>query len=259
MKRKYSFFILVSGILVLLYAWLIEPQWIEVNQYPIQAPVDSPLKIMQISDLHTKGNGFVEKKVFQIIEEQRPDIILLTGDISSPGSTIQDYKQVLSKIKAPKGVYFVTGNWEYWVPVNGLQSLLSDSGITNLDNSNIKLSGNTWLVGFDDVLEGNPNETLALKDVPTDAFKIGMFHTPIYFNQIYKKINLSLSGHSHGGQMRIPFIKPFWLPAGTGEFIDGWFSRENSKMYVSRGIGNSILPFRFFCRPEIAIFSLSSP
>lgn len=256
-NRKYSIFLLSLIIITLSYAWLIEPQWIEINIYSVKAPVAAPLKIMQLSDLHTKGLGFVEKKVIRIIEEQQPDIILLTGDISSPGSTIEDYKSVLSKIRAPKGVYFVTGNWEYWLPINGFKSLLDETHIINLDNKNIKLSGNAWLVGFDDVLEGNPDEVAALKDVPEDAYKIGIFHTPQFFDQIHKKINFSLSGHSHGGQMRLPFMKPFWLPAGTGEYVDGWFTKGKHKMYVSRGIGNSILPFRFFCRPEISIFNLT--
>lgn len=256
-KRIISIFFFVIPLLVLLYAWQIETQWIEINHFQIKAPVSESLKIMQISDLHTKGLNAPEKKVLTFIESEKPDIILLTGDISSPGSDLADYESVLKNIKAPKGVYFVTGNWEYWVHTQGFNELLVKLGIENLDNKNKLISGNTWLIGFDDVLEGNPDEKRAFQDVPADSFKLGIFHTPQYFDLIHQKLDLSLAGHSHGGQMRLPFMKPFWLPAGTGEYVDGWFSKGKSRMYVSRGIGNSILPLRFFCRPEIAVFNLS--
>ena len=256
-KKIFSVSFLFIPLLILLYAWKIETQWVEVNQFDVKAPVDSPLKIMQISDLHTKGLNSPEKKVISIIESVKPDIIVLTGDISSPGSDLNDYEEVLKNIKAPKGVFFVTGNWEYWTHPEGFNALLGKLGIVNLDNKNIIISGKTWLIGFDDYLEGNPDEKRAFQNVPEDSFKLGLFHTPQYFDLIHTKLNLSLSGHSHGGQMRLPFIDPFWLPAGTGKYFDGWFSEGESRMYVSRGVGNSILPLRLFCRPEIVIFNLS--
>lgn len=247
--------LLILSIILFAYMGLIEPQWIEITNHQINAPVESELKLVQISDLHTKGLGRIEKKVIELVNQISPDIIVLTGDVSSPGGTSEDYHEVLSLFKAPKGVYFIHGNWEYWASSKNFNDLLSQIGIVNLDNKNVQLDEHVWLIGFDDALEGNPSEELAFKDVPSESYKIGIFHSPVYFDSVSEKVNISLSGHTHGGQMKLPFLPPFWLPDGSSDYVSGWFSKGSNKMYVSRGIGTSILPLRLFCRPEIAVFS----
>jgi uncharacterized protein len=254
---KFKIIFLFTAIVFSLYSFLFEPQWIEVTHHYIKAPIEKNLKIVQISDLHTKGLGIVEEKMLKIIDEIGPDIIVLTGDISSPGSTASDYFDVLSRLKSSQGIYFVNGNWEYWASIVGFNDLLSKIGIINLDNANIKISKNLWLIGFDDALEGEPNAIRAFKKVPKTSYKIGIFHTPIYFDSIHDQVNLALSGHTHGGQVKLPFLPPFWLPNGSSNYVSGWFKKGKSSMYVSRGIGMSILPLRLFCRPEIAVFHLT--
>lgn len=247
--------LIVLSAIFFIYAGFIEPQWIEVTNHDINAPVEDGLKVVQISDLHTSGLGRIEKKVIEIVNGIVPDIIVLTGDVSSPGGTPKDYYEVLSQFKATKGTYFVHGNWEYWAPSKNFDELLLSVGVVNLDNKSVQLDEHVWLIGFDDALEGSPREGPAFKDVPSESYKIGIFHSPVYFNSVFEKIDVSLSGHTHGGQMRLPFVPPFWLPDGSSHYVSGWFSRGRNKMYVSRGIGTSVLPFRLFCRPEIAVFN----
>jgi predicted MPP superfamily phosphohydrolase len=83
--------------------------------------------------------------------------------------------------------------------------------------------------------------------------KIALFHSPEYFDQIAPTIDLAFAGHTHGGQVNAPLAGALWLPPGSGRFVEGWYSSANAKLYVSRGVGTSIAPLRFLCRPEIAV------
>jgi uncharacterized protein len=253
--KKYYLGHVSSAAIFMCYIWLIEPQWIEVTTHQVSAPVKNAMTIVQISDLHTSGLGFVERKVIEMVKELEPDIIVFTGDISSPTGTAEDYKKVLTKFKAKKGSYFVHGNWEHWARTEDFKKVLEDSGIILLNNSSVLIDKSVSLIGFDD-LQGVPDAKLALKDVSENSYKIALFHSPAYFDSIHERINLGLSGHSHGGQIRLPFLPALWVPEGTGRYVEGWFEKAKSRMYVSRGIGNSILPFRLLSRPEIAVFIL---
>ena len=156
---------------------------------------------------------------------------------------------------ATLGVYFVSGNWEYWTPIANQELLLEKANIKNIENRALNLLDNIWVLGFEDELEGMPDLSM-MSQVPEHAVKIAVFHSPSFFHKI-GNIHLSLSGHSHGGQVRLPLVGALWVPAGTDRFDMGWFEKGKSKMYVSRGIGTSILPIRFLCSPELAIFTIA--
>lgn len=213
------------------------------------------IKIAHITDLHTKGLGTIEQKLLDAIHKEKPDIIVITGDLSTPNGSFEGYQEVLSKVAAPKGVFFVNGNWEYWNTINKLKELLNKNNITYLNNKIHKIDSSLNLIGFDDI-EGRPDLDIT-DDLKGSTVNIGLFHSPSFFKKIPNKIKLSLAGHSHGGQIKIPFFGPIWTPNGTGEFNEGWFQVEERELYVSRGIGNSILPVRFNCRPELAIFNIN--
>lgn len=93
--------------------------------------------------------------------------------------------------------------------------------------------------------------------MPADAFRLAVFHSPATFDDIAGKIPVALAGHTHGGQVRIPLLPPIWLPYGSGDYVDGWYEKNGSRMYVTRGVGVSILPVRFLCRPEVAFITLT--
>lgn len=240
----------------LFYALWFEPNNLEVTRHSlIFGQSGKKLKIAHISDLHTKGLATLEKKLIDALTLEKPDVILISGDIATPKGTMQGYHDVISKFKAPLGVYFVSGNWEYWTPIANQELLLEKANIKNIENRALNLLDNIWVLGFEDELEGMPDLSM-MSQVPEHAVKIAVFHSPSFFHKI-GNIHLSLSGHSHGGQVRLPLVGALWVPAGTDRFDMGWFEKGKSKMYVSRGIGTSILPIRFLCSPELAIFTIA--
>ncbi|HEV2183209.1 MAG TPA: metallophosphoesterase [Candidatus Acidoferrales bacterium] len=236
----------------------VEPENIEVTQYEIQsAEVKSPLKIVQLSDLHTRGMGRPERKMLAILAREKPDVILITGDtLADPFGNYQESLKVYRQLHAPLGVWFVHGNWEDIRPVRHERQFYRDAGIRLLVNQNHELRPDVWVAGLDDPYSGVANLNAALKGIPKDVYTILMFHSPAYFDQAAGHVNLCLAGHTHGGQVRIPFVKPFWLPVGSGRFLEGWYEEKNSRMYVNRGMGMSNLPVRFLCRPEITFITL---
>lgn len=254
-------FVLVGIAIVLtpiaIDAFLIEPNRIQVNRYTIHVKVQRPLKIADLSDLHTRGLGKPERKVLAILAEEKPDVILITGDtLANPFGNYAAGAKVYKQMHAPLGVWFVHGNWENWYPRRHERQFYRDAGINLLVNQNHELEPGVWLVGLDDPLSGRANLAEALLGIPTDAYTVAIFHSPEYFRTVAGHVNLVLAGHTHGGQIRIPFVKPFWLPAGSGPYLEGWYEQKNSRMYVNRGVGMSEIPARFLCRPEVAFITI---
>lgn len=134
--------------------------------------------------------------------------------------------------------------------------MLSELKAIDLTNKHYQIKDNLWLVGLDDELAGSP-QISSYEGVPAEAKVISIFHSPELINSIKSRTNMAFAGHSHGGQIRIPFIGPIWTPQGTDRFESGWFEEGHAKMYVSRGIGTSILPIRFNCRPEVAFIRVN--
>ncbi len=245
---------------LVLDAFVIEPDNVQVNHYVVHGNVTSPLKIADLSDLHTRGMGRPERKVLAILEREKPDAILITGDtLADPfgnyAACMKVYKQ-LSALDPPLGVWFIRGNWEDIRPVRHEREFYREAGVNLLVNQNHELRPDVWLIGLDDASTGRPNLDEAMNGVPPNVYTIAMFHSPIFFEVIVGKVNLVLAGHTHGGQVRIPFVKPFWLPKGSGPFLEGWYEEKDSRMYVNRGIGMSDLPVRFLCPPEVAFITL---
>ena len=244
----------IAFTIVVLYARLVEPIWIEVTRHSIRAEIKKPLLIAHISDLHIRSIGHRESKILQILETEKPDVVLVTGDSVTDNGNYHSVNDFLGKIRAPLGVWTVDGNWEHWRPSKDV-GITQSPNIRHLKNAAAKLTEKVWIVGLDDEFAGNP-DLAATIDVPNSAFKIGLFHSPSFFEKAFKHFELALAGHTHGGQIRIPFLPPVWLPEGSGNFVAGWYKRGRSQMYVSRGLGNSILEVRFFCRPEVALIKL---
>lgn len=248
--------VIAIGALVL-DAFVIEPDNIQVNHYVIHANVSSPLKIADLSDLHTRGLGRPERKVLAILAREKPDVILITGDtLADPFGDYDACMKVYKQFHAPLGVWFVRGNWENLRPVRHERQFYREAGVNLLVNQNHELRPDVWLIGLDDPATGSPNPTVAMQGVPENVYKIMMFHAPAFLRVVAGHVDLVLDGHTHGGQVRIPFVKPFWLPAGSGPFLEGWYEEKGTRMYVNRGIGMSEIPVRFLCRPEVAFITL---
>lgn len=239
-------------------AFFVEPNWIEVSRYSVPAPLATPLKIAHLSDLHTSGVGFRERRLLRLLDAERPDLIIVTGDTVASGGK-GDYgksRQMLARLHAPLGVWLVRGNWENWRPVRNERAYYAAAGVNLLVNEARAAREDVWLAGFDDAVSGTPDREAAFRMVKPGAFVIALFHSPAYFDQVAGQSALALAGHTHGGQVRIPLVPPLWLPHGSGRFLAGWYEEKGSRMYVSRGVGTSVLPVRFLCRPEVAILNL---
>ncbi|MBI2957114.1 MAG: metallophosphoesterase [Acidobacteria bacterium] len=249
--------LLLGGLAV--YAFLIEPYWLHATYHRLPAPVRAPLKIALLSDLHTLGLGRRERKLLRLLEAEQPDAILIAGDSRSTSrrATYESIRETLSHLRAPLGVWLVRGNHDKDARrlAQALDGLESD-GIHLLLNQGCALRPDVWLAGLDDVRGGRPDPDLALRDAPAGACRIALFHCPVGFEPLAGRVELALAAHTHGGQVHLPFIRPFWLPRGCGSYLEGWYEKNGTPMYVTRGLGTSGLALRFRCRPEVAFLLL---
>lgn len=242
---------------VLVYAFAVEPYWLEVTHHSVTAPMAPPIKIAHLTDIHTRGFGDRERRLLAILETERPDLIVVTGDTVVDHGSYELCRKVLSRLHAPLGVWVVRGNWENWRPVANERMFYAQAGVRFLLNQNHQVGTlPLWVVGLDDAMSGHPNLNAALVGVPPDVYTIGLIHSPAYFERVAGRCHLVFAGHTHGGQIRLPFVGPVWLPAGCGRFLAGWYEAKGSRMYVSRGIGTSIIHARFLSRPELAFVTL---
>lgn len=215
------------------------------------------MKIAHLTDLHLSKIGALEKNLLATLQKEAPDLIVITGDIYSGPESKEPGLDFLASLKAPKGVFLVDGNWDHWtLPKSGLRDLAQESKVVLLRNESRQIGDNLWVVGMDDLLAGTPTPSEAFSNLPPQASCIALFHSPEYFSEIAGRCALNLSGHTHGGQVRFPGLNPLWLPPGSGPYVSGWYTSSNSKLYVNRGTGTSILPIRFFARPEMAFFTI---
>lgn len=267
-RRAWLVAIALTFLLLGAYAFGVEPTWIEVTRHRLEAPVDPPLKIAHFSDLHSHGMGRRERRLLELLEAEKPDAILITGDsmvdgelfAPRPGSredvSYARAAELLGRLHAPLGVWAARGNWEELRRLPDERGYYSHLGLHLLVNEAAELRPGVWLAGFDD-LQGAPALEPALQAIPPDArFAIAFFHSPAFFDRLAGRFPLSLAGHTHGGQVRLPFLPPLWLPSGCSRYVEGWYESEGARLYVSRGIGTSVLPVRFLCRPELAIVTV---
>ena len=245
------------AVFVIADALWIEPYRIEVTHYDLLGSVQTPIRIAHLSDFHTTGIGRRETDVFRILDEEQPDMILITGDsLSDWNPSYTHVQEVYERLHAPLGVWFVRGNFENWKPVPHERAFYAGAGVHLLMNSGALARPDIWLGGVDDPFTGHPNVDAALAGAPPGAFKILMFHAPAYLDDVAGKVNLCLAGHTHGGQVRVPFMQPLWMPKGCWPYVSGWYESSGTKMYVSRGVGMSMLPIRFDCRPEVTFLTI---
>jgi uncharacterized protein len=262
-QRRVRRFRMISTVLLVAFAALaidaiyIEPYRIEITHYEITGSVKAPLKIAHLSDLHTHGINRREREILEILDREKPDMIVITGDTpgQEPGN-YADCKEVYERLHAPLGVWFVRGNWENDHLPHNEKAYYRDAGIRFLLNSNEAARPDVYMVGLDDPYTGTPKPDVALLGIPAGAYTIALFHSPGFFDHMAGRVDLCLTGHTHGGQVIIPFVKPFWLPKGCGRYLAGWYDVNGTKMYVSRGIGTSVLPIRFLCRPEVDFITI---
>ncbi|OKP85237.1 phosphoesterase [Paenibacillus helianthi] len=257
-----------AGLVTSGYAWQGEPNWLDITRLELSfknlPSAFAGTRLVHFSDVHLGFNKDVHdlKRLAGHIKEAQPDIICFTGDIvDSYAEDLKESVPILAEMSAPLGKYAILGNHDY-KNTELLTRLLNDAGFRVLRNQSylIQQGGATIAVtGIDDMLHGKPDPQAALKGVPEDMFTLLMMHEPDYADtaEAYP-FHLQLSGHSHGGQIRLPFLGAAYTPYGGNKYISGLYYTEKKRMpvYVNRGVGETYMPFRFMCRPELTIFTL---
>lgn len=256
---------LIFGAGLLAYSFLVEPFWIKANTYSVGDHDKAPIRVVQLSDLHLQRIGFREKQVLSQLQGLHPDLIIFSGDVVDRPGSMESLEQFLA-MTPDSNKFAVLGNWEYWGGIDRerLAAIYKKHSISLLINarSDIQVRGQKIsVVGLDDFTAGSPkiNGLISSGDIGPLLL---IEHSPGFFEengeapQSQKNSGmLCLSGHTHGGQVSF-FGIPLWTPPGSGNFSAGWYETNRCKLYVSRGIGTSSLPIRFWSRPEIAVFEI---
>ena len=260
--------------LIFYYARYIEPEWVEVTEHHITLPSLSPafekFRIVQISDIHIDTWMTPERldRLLEIVQKQHADLIVITGDFISRRVLYGDdeFIRLFSKLSARAGVVAVPGNHDYSGPnaIDRLRRLWKESGIRDLSNTIYTLERNgekLHFAGVDDVVARKARLDLVMEQLPADGCAIMLAHEPDFADIIapYDRFDLQLSGHTHGGQVRVPVLGALISPKHGRRYDIGWFYVDKMRLYVNRGVGMVTLTLRFNCRPEIAVFTLYTP
>ncbi|MEC3034757.1 metallophosphoesterase [Bacillus thuringiensis] len=232
-------------------------------------------KILQISDLHNKKFGDNQDVLIQKIKSIDPDIIAITGDlIDSKSYDAEVSMQLIREIVKKYPVYFVTGNHEQWSgKYNNLEKELKKYDVNVLRNEHVGIRKGEQeinLLGIDDpeFVTGNRDEGNIIIDeikkakieMQPDKYNVLLSHRPEFIKEYTnERLHLVLSGHAHGGQVRLPFIGGLVAPnqGVLPKYTAGLYVEQNTSMVVSRGLGNSIIPQRILNRPEIVVVQLN--
>jgi len=248
-------------------ALLIEPNWIEVvrsvEYLPMLRPGAPDLTLLHLSDLHIRTIGYRERHAIEIINAARPDVIIVSGDLVRGGDHPRALESFLSSLHSRYGNFLVWGNHDYrdGLPGTWGPALVRRAGFTLLRNANSAVDypgGRIVIAGLDDPITGHDNLRLAMARVSRRDVCVLVTHTPdIVRNLGNWDIDLVLAGHTHGGQVKLPFVGALYVPSGTRNHPEGWFDvPPGVRLHVSRGLGWSWLPVRFLCRPAIDVITL---
>jgi len=268
------------------YAFAIEPRFrLSVTSYRLRPPrwpaLTKPLRMAVISDLHACEPWMPVSRIAEIVATTnalKPDITVLLGDyvkgITGFGTTrinMQEWAPVLGKLRAPLGVHAILGNHDWWWNSSPVRKVLQDNGIPVLEND-VKLiqpqdGPKFWLAGLGDQLahplgghrymgvDDLPKTLAQITDDATPAILLA--HEPDIFPQVPERFSLTLCGHTHGGQVRLPLIGRPIVPSEFGQrYAYGHVVEDGRNLIVSGGLGVSNLPVRFGVPPEIVLLEL---
>lgn len=250
--------------------YFLEPNRLLLKREVIQLPhwpagLDG-LRVAIISDLHPGSNHVPLTKVRHIVElvnHENPEIALFPGDfvehvIGGRFIPPEETAQILKEIKAPKVA--VLGNHDWYMNGGRIRQALSAAGIQVLENESIELKlrrNSLWIAGSADAWTRAPDILAAFNQIPKNAAVIALTHNPVVFPEVPAQASLTIAGHTHGGQINLPFITS-WIMAlmRSGHYPPGHTIENGRHLYVSAGVGTSILPIRFRATPEVNFLTL---
>ena len=218
------------------------------------------LSVVQVSDLHYAPHlAEALERIFYEIERLQPDLIALTGDFVTRLHDLPGLAGPLARLRAPLGAYAVTGNHDWWTDVAEVERVLGEGGVRLLRNEYVALRRDDaalYLSGVDDLWSPTHDLARALDGIPRDGFVLLLAHNPDEIYQVPpERVDLILSGHTHGGQVTLPLIGPLVVPCRSAQFAHGLHRARGALLYINRGLGAGA-PFRFRCKPEVTHITL---
>lgn len=267
-------FILLLGLMVF-WGFFIEPNRL-VTRYAMIESANWPeqldgLKIAVLSDIHAGGSFIDDKKLRLIVQrtnDLHPDLIVILGDYMSGNSWTsrriepEAFGAILKDLNAPLGTFSVLGNHDTWYSVAKVRAGLERNNIKVLDNevATIQAGGTSlWLVGLADLWTRPQRIDETIAKVPEGQAMIALTHNPDIFPKVPQRVPLLLAGHTHGGQVTFPLIGSVVQVSEFGErYLKGHVFENNHHLFVTTGIGTSIMPVRFGVAPEIVLLTVRS-
>ena len=252
----------------LAYAHWIETRWLRIVRLDVAVrdlpPAFNHYRIAHLSDLHL-GVTQIERQlpnIVQAVNRERPHLVALTGDVTtSLRDGLRGAQAALADLRAPDGVWASMGNHDYYVGAEAMEAALREVNITLLRNQHhvVRHGGDTLVIaGLDDALRSYPNLQTTLEGVEGIHRVILMAHEPDIARMVAtdKRVFLQLSGHTHGGQIRLPLPGVRMLPGLGHVYPKGTHILGSMLLHVTTGLGTGRFALRFNCRPEFALITL---
>jgi uncharacterized protein len=269
----------------LIYARKVEPYWVALKRVTLTLPQLAPpfdgYRIVQISDIHLDSWMTPQRfeRIVELVNKQEADLVAITGDfVSSSVRYISGLPGPLSRLRAPGGVVAVLGNHDHLHEADAVRRALSSAGVIDVSNAvhTLRRDGAVLHVcGIDSAMDGFDRLDKVLDDLHGEEHgcAVLLVHEPDFADESAAtgRFDLQLSGHSHGGQVRVPFLGcPFFMPPLSllvasyvpplsRKYQSGYYRVGEMHQYTNRGLGIMYTPFRLNCRPEITIFTLRAP
>lgn len=257
-------------------AFWFEPSSLKVVEHVLELPLWpealAGLRVAVLADLHVGSphNGLDNlRRVVAMTAEQAPDLVLIPGDVVINdvfGGRFVPPEQsaaVLAELKPPLGILAVLGNHDHWSDAPRVAAALRAAGIAVLEDEAVALEWNGasfWVAGVTDFWEGNHDVGAALAQVPGGAPVILFSHNPDLFPDVPDSVALTVASHTHGGQVRLPLLgRPITFSRYGQRYAAGHVVEDGRQLFVSTGIGTSVLPMRFGVPPEISLLELHPP
>jgi uncharacterized protein len=278
-RRGFLVFVLFVFFLVLLLAsWVYwwEPSSLHVRKITMEVPFwqeqQNGLRVAVLADLHV-GSPHTDlnklEKVVKAINQNHPDLVVFLGDMVIQGvrgghfAEPEPIAAELGKLHAPLGVMAILGNHDWWYDGNKVRRALTLNGIRVLENEVLPVDFNGtrfWLAGLADLWTRHPDISGTLAKVRDEKPILLLTHNPDVFVDVPSRVSLTLAGHTHGGQVFLPLLGRLMVPSRYKQrFAYGHIQEEGRHMFVTSGVGTSILPVRFCVPPEVVLMTLKAP
>ena len=253
--------IAAAGVLCFCYGYFIEAYWLQVNHFTVETDKlhDASFRIVQITDTHCDPKIRNENKMVEIINSLNPDVIVFTGDAINTPEAMTNFKNAMTELNASLAKIAIRGNWFKWIDDD---DLFSGTGFEVLDCDKMKIEKDGECIEFAGLNFFNPaGYDRLLRNNSTDCYNVFLYHTPDLIEDVWQyDVNMYLAGHTHGGQVCLPFYGAILTFSKFGKKYEaGLYNVGDTTLYVNRGVGmegGKAPRVRFFARPEIAVFDI---